>query len=146
MIFKKFLIYTVLLLFVSSIVSCQSAVNTKTPDAVKKTFQKKYPGENDPDWHIDKNGNYESHFKIDGIHYRADFSPDGKWIETEQNIKTKKLPAEILNILADSYWRYKVVEVEKVEHHTKGLFYDVELIKDGKKIDVEFTFDGKIIN
>lgn len=133
-------------LFATSMVSCQSISKNKTPSAVKASFQKMYPGENDPDWRLDKNGNYESHFKIKGHHYRADFSPDGTWIETEESIKTKKLPQVVLDILAESYWRYEVVEVEKVNHHAKGMFYDVELIKDGKKIDVEFTQEGTIIN
>lgn len=142
----KYSFYAAVLFCAVSFMSCQLAANGQTPNVVKETFKQMYPGENDPDWRIDKNGNFESHFKKDGIHLRADYSPDGKWIETEQSIKTKKLPQVILDILADSYWRYKVVEVEKVHHHAKGLFYDVELIKDGKKMDVEFTEDGKILN
>ncbi len=144
--FMKNSVYFVVLLFALTVLGCQGAASAQTPRAVKKSFKEKYPGENDPDWRIDKNGNYESHFKKDGKHFRADFSPTGQWIETEQSIKTKKLPKVVLEILADTYWRYKVVEVEKVDHHSKGLFYDVELIKDGKKMDVEFTAEGKIIN
>jgi len=139
-------IYILVFLFMGSFMSCQSVAKGQTPKAVKKAFKEKYPGENDPDWKLDKNGNYESHFKKKGNHYRADFSPNGKWIETEQSIKTKKLPKVILDILAKTYWRYEVVEVEKVQHYAKGLFYDVELIKDGKKMDVEFTKEGKILN
>jgi len=143
---KKFIVGVVLFLFTSSFLACQSTAKGKTPKAVKVAFKKKYPGENDPDWRIDKNGNYESHFKKNGKHLRADFSPDGKWIETEQSIKRKKLPAVIQSTLKDTYSAYKVVEVEKVWHHSKGLFYDVELKKDGKKMDVEFTKFGKILN
>jgi len=144
MVMRKMIRLTAILILSMSFFGCH--IKGQTPEAVKESFQKKYSGENDPDWRVDKNGNYESHFKRDGNHYRADFSPEGKWIETEQSIKTKKLPQVVLDILADSYWQYKVVEVEKVNHHSKGMFYDVELIKDGKKMDVEFTKEGKIIN
>ena len=32
--------------------SCQDSKEDKVPLSVKATFQSKYPGENDPDWHL----------------------------------------------------------------------------------------------
>ncbi|GMN04689.1 hypothetical protein MTsPCn5_00770 [Croceitalea sp. MTPC5] len=113
-------------------------LNGQTPKEVKETFEKMYPNENDPDWHIDKNGNYESNFKIDGIKYRADYNPDGTWIETETSISEKELPFTIRERLEQDYKDCKIVEIERVRHFKKGLFYDVELKRDGKKFDVEF--------
>lgn len=105
-----------------------------------------YPGENDPDWHLDKNGNYESNFKIDGIKYRADFAPNGKWIETENTLSKKELPHSIKELIEQKYKNHKIVEIERVEHHSKGLFYDVEFKKDGKKFDVEFQIEVNTLN
>lgn len=126
--------------------SCQQRVNGQVPEAVKKTFQEYYPGENDPDWHIDSHGNYESHFKINGIKYRADFKPDGSWIETETSIKFKELPEAIKKVIESSYSLEVITEIEKVQHHSKGTFYDVEFKRKGKNKDVEFKADGAIIN
>ena len=125
--------------------NCQSTLNAQAPDAVKKTFQTKYPGENDPDWEIDSNGNYESHFKIDGIKYRADFAPNGQWIETETSIDEDELPKAIRDVIESEYSDEDITEVEKVEHYSKGLFYDVEFKKKGKNMDVEFRANGEII-
>lgn len=122
-----------------------SCYSQSTPEAVKKAFEKKYPGENDPDWEKDSHGNYESHFKIDGIKYRADFSPSGQWIETETSINKKDLPKVIREIIEKDY-EGEISEVEKVEHHSKGLFYDVEFKRKGKNKDIEFKADGTIIN
>lgn len=124
------------------LVSCQAQV----PDEVQEAFEKKYPGENDPDWRIDRNSNFEAHFKKKGKHYRADFSPNGEWIETERSIKKKELPSLVRDRLKSEYNDFKIVELEETRHHSKGLFYDVELKKDGKKRDVEFTVNGEIIN
>ncbi len=135
-----------LLFFFTVFVACHSASNGQTPKAVKISFEQKYPNENDPDWREDKNGNYESHFKKDGIHYRADFSPKGYWIETEQSIKKKDLPQTILKILKSDYEDVKIVEIEKVDHFQKGVFYDVEIKKDGKKRDLEFSENGQLLN
>lgn len=126
--------------------SCVIKSQNEAPEAVQANFEKMYPGENDPDWHIDKNGNYESKFKKKGIHYRADYRPDGTWIETEQNIKKKELPKAIKKRLEDDFDYEKIYEIEKVSHYQKGLFYDVELKIDGKKRDIEFLEDGTIIN
>lgn len=126
-------------------VSCNQTVNSQVPDAVKKTFQAKYPGENDPDWHKDSNGNYESNFKIDGIKYRADFKPNGMWIETESSIDKKDLPKPIRDKIEKDY-NGKITEIEKVQHHSKGLFYDVEFKRKGKNKDIEFKADGTVIN
>jgi len=139
---RTVLILAFLLAFNSS--SCQS--NDDIPEAVKISFKEKYPGENDPDWHKDQNGNFESNFKKDGKHYRADFSPSGDWIETERSIKEKDLPKAVKNRLKEDYENLKISEIEEVQHHSKGLFYDVEFKKDGKKVDVEFNKDGNRIN
>jgi len=136
-----------LLTFLSySFICCTNQVKGQTPEAVKAAFQKKYPDENDPDWTVDKNGNFESKFKKNGEHYRADFSPEGKWIETERNIKKKDLPQAVQDRIKDDYDDIKIYEIEEVQHHSKGIFYDVEFKIDGKKKDVEINAAGIIIN
>lgn len=124
----------------------QKQTKDGTPEAVKTSFQSKYPGENDPDWETDANGNFESHFKIDGVTYRADFSPNGDWIETETSIDKKDLPDIIKEKIKANYSDYEITEIEKVDHHSKGLFYDVEFKQEGKNKDVEFDASGNILN
>lgn len=139
-IYKIFTISLLLIVF-----SCNQNANSQAPTAVKKAFQKKYPGENDPDWHKDAHGNYESHFKIDGIKYRADYNADGSWIETETSIDKDDLPKAIKEKIKKDF-DGDITEIEKVEHHSKGLFYDVEFKQKGKNKDIEFKSDGTIIN
>ena len=132
--------YIVVLICLSA--SCQAQV----PEAVKIGFEKKYPGEKHSKWKVDRNGNFESHFKKDGKEYRADFTPKGEWIETERSIKKKELPELVRQKLKADFDDFEIVELEETRHHEKGLFYDVELKKDGKKQDVEFKVNGEIIN
>jgi len=138
----------ILFLFTMQIllVSCKEAAKENTPKAVVETFAIKYPGETDPDWQVDKNGNYEAHFKKEKIHFRADFAPNGNWIETESNIKKKQLPKAILNAIERDYKGIDIVEIEKVSSASKGLFYDVEFKIEGEKKDIEFREDGTVIN
>ncbi len=115
------------------------------PEAVKAAFAKKYPDEKNAKWGLDRNDNWEAKFKEDGEHYKADFTPDGVWVETETSIKKKDLPKTVENSIKNQFEDYKIVEIEKTDHPTKGLFYDVEFKKNGKKFDVEFAADGRVI-
>ncbi len=125
---------------------CQQIVSgQEVPQAVQANFERMYPGEKDPDWHVDSHGYYEAKFKIDGIRYRADYTKDGEWYETETNIKVKELPKAIRKVIKKQFSYYEIEEVEKVQHHSKGLFYDVEFKRPGKNKDVEFKEDGSIL-
>lgn len=141
--FKK-CISLVLIIGSVGFTNCQETVTI--PEVVTKTFQQKYVGETSPNWEIDAHGNYEAHFKQKGIKYRADFTPQGKWIETETSIDKKDLPKVIKEKLKKDFDYYNISEVEKVEHHSKGLFYDVEFKQKGKNIDVEFDAAGNLLN
>ena len=140
----KFTISFLLFITAVSFGSCQSSQTT--PDAVKETFQKKYPGENDPDWHTDANGNWEANFKINGEKYRADFNEDGSWVETENSLKKKNLPEGVLKTMKDKFGNEDFTEAERVDHSTKGIFYDIEFKQKGKNMDIEMREDGTIIN
>lgn len=118
----------------------------EVPQAVRETFQAKYPGEDDPDWHTDSHGYWESRFRIDGVRHRADFLPDGTWVETEVSIKKKELPEAILKVIKEAYSDERITEVEWVDSAAKGVFYDVEFKRKGKNKDVEFRASGEIIN
>tara|TARA_R100000935_G_scaffold20091_1_gene38130 strand:+ start:684 stop:1163 length:480 start_codon:yes stop_codon:yes gene_type:complete len=146
---KKYIL--ILSFFSIALVSCQENKNEKevessVPEAVKMAFQNKYPGENDPDWKQDELGYWESHFKIDGEKYRADFNEDGSWVETENSIKNDELPEAVKMVIAEKYKDTKITEVEHVDSAKKGVFYDVEFRQKGKNLDVEFREDGTIIN
>ncbi|QYA26464.1 hypothetical protein G3I01_13460 [Gramella sp. MT6] len=132
------------------LLSCQEKKDTKkekneVPEVVQRTFQNKYPVENDPDWEKDDHGNWESHFKIDGEKYRADFNADGSWIETENSIKKENLPDAIKKKIEEEYPDRKITEVEHVNSAKEGEFYDVEFKQKGKNMDVVFKEDGSVM-
>ncbi len=147
----KRLTFAVTGILMAGMLSCQENKNnekhdtSKVPQAVSESFQKKYPGENDPDWEQDDHGYWESHFKKDGEKYRADFNADGTWVETENSIKKDELPEPILKVIEKEYKDHEITEVEHVSSAREGEFYDVEFKQKGKNMDVEFRKDGTII-
>ena len=131
-------------IFIVLFASC-SLAQRDVPDAVRTTFQAKYPGEDDPDWHRDDHGNFEAHFKTDGRHLRADFNPDGSWIETEESIDKDDLPKAVRDWIEAEHENDDITEIERVEHHSKGLFFDIEFKRKGKNLDVEVRENGTVI-
>lgn len=136
--------YLIIMLLLGS-VSCKDTEKIQVPQSVAATFLAKYPIEVDPEWKLDKNGLWEAHFKIDDSKYRADFLPNGLWVETELSIKKSDLPPAILTTIKQDFNSENIVEIEQVMHHGKGLFYDVEFQHKGKKKDVEFREDGSLV-
>jgi Putative beta-lactamase-inhibitor-like, PepSY-like len=142
-------IFAILTMLVLTNIACSQEsrdAKNKTPMAVRESFQAKYPGEYDPDWHQDSHGNYEASFKKNGEKYRADFAENGDWMETENSIKKKNLSKHIKEVIRNKFPTYEISEVERVDHATKGIFYDVEFKQKGKNKDVEFAEDGTILN
>ena len=128
-----------------SLFSCEPTISTdeKVPDVVKAAFAKKYPDEKKEKWNVDRNNNYEAEFKEGGEKFKADFTPDGMWIET--GIEKKDLPKAVEKAIEEKFKDVKIVEIERADHHKKGLFYDVEFKENGKKFDIEFNAEGTII-
>ena len=113
------------------------------PAAVLEAFRAKYPSEKTPEWETDRNGSYEAHFKQRGKKMRADFTPEGTWIETEMSVKWKDLPGAVRDAIEDEYDRDDIVELEYTDNAEKGRFYDVEIDPKGDpKFDVEYRGDG----
>lgn len=118
----------------------------KIPSVVKSAFESKYPNAKDLEWEIDSNGYFEAQFEENDEKYRADFEKSGKWIETEASIKYKHLPKAVQDAVEREYDKDDVKEVEQVDHHQKGIFYDVEIDEKGKKrFDVEYNALGEVI-
>lgn len=114
------------------------------PQEVKDAFEAKY-GNEKVDWNRDDNGFFEGRFKKDGVKYRADFSPIGEWVETENSVKYDDLPVVLQQFITTNYDKSNVAELEHVDHHDKGEFYDLEFKQEGKNHDVEITPEGEVL-
>lgn len=123
-----------------------ACAQSDVPEVVQQAFKAKYGSLGNVEWNVDAHGYFEAQFKDKGEKYRADFTKDGQWVETENDIKYKELPKAIRKVIESKYSDRKVTEVEHVTHHSKGEFFDVEFKQKGKNMDVEFRADGTIIN
>lgn len=143
----KYLTPTLLFTLCLLSITCSNAQLSETEKIkIEANFKDKYPDAKKVSWGKDSHGNYEAKFEQNDEKYRADFSPTGDWIETENNIKFKQLPKVVQEAVEKNYDKDDIEEIEKVNHFQKGLFYDVEFnAKGSEKIDIEYNGLGKII-
>ena len=54
---NKFPFFSVLLVFMACFLACQQVLTSQeAPQAVQDNFNKMYPGEDNPNWHVDAHG------------------------------------------------------------------------------------------
>ena len=119
------------------------ALAQAVPPEVEEAFEEKYGNAELERWEVDVNGYWEAQFEIGDEEYRADFTKEGTWVETERNLKLDQLPDRVQEAIKLDFGNDEIAEIEEVDHPRKGLFYDVEFKRPGKNADVEYTPEGK---
>jgi hypothetical protein len=123
----------------------QKVTEDKVPAAVSGSFKDKFSTAFAPKW--SKEGDeYEVDFKIKKDKYSAKFNNEGKWLETEQEIKIAELPMAIQNNIKKAYPAFKIEEVNKMETLKDGSVYEAEVIKGKESWDLIYTMDGKLLS
>jgi Putative beta-lactamase-inhibitor-like, PepSY-like len=107
------------------------------PTAVVAAFNKQFTTVKDLDWEREKNGDWEAEFDQNGTEISANFSPDGKWLETETEIKFSDFPAPVQAALKGK----KVKEAAKILRADGTTVYEAEV----KRKDLIFDAAGKLL-
>lgn len=129
----------------STAVSDLDQPKTVPSQGAEVAFKKQYPKAEGVSWAEDANGYHEANFTMDGENYRADYTTQGKWVETENSLKFGKLPKAVQQVVNEQFDKDDITEIEQVNSAEKGLFYDVEFKDKGKNKDIEIREDGVII-
>ena len=135
-------IFILLVVFSISLVPAFS--QKSAPENVRKEFAKKYPAAQSVKWDSEETNEWEAEFKINGTEMSASFDNKGVWLETENEIRAKDLPASVTNSIAKDFAGFKTGEISANETpQMKG--YEVELKKGESSFEVIFDNSGKVI-
>ena len=122
-----------------ALLSCATAFAAKPPQAVLAAFQQKFPDATDVEWSKEKKHEWEAEFEMPGVHeMSANFSADGRWLETETEIKFSELPAPVQAVLRGK----KVREAARIERADGSTVFGAEV----KRRDLLFDASGKRLN
>ena len=128
-----------ILLFAISLSAVLVASAQKTPPAaVSMAFKKQFPDVKKTHWGKEKNGEWEAEFDVNKVETTANFSADGKWVETETEINFSDLPTAVQTALKGK----KVKEAAKIMRADGSTVYEAEV----KRKDWLFDATGKKLN
>lgn len=139
-------IFFVVLIFIAF--SLETAGQTTVPDNVIAAFEKKFPGAKSLQWSVEDGKTWEAEFKIKCKKMSAIFDGDGKWMETETEMKARNLPENVLNVVKSEFPGYRIDEACMVEStEMKGYEIGIEKEEAGQETELEILVseDGKIL-
>ncbi len=128
--------------------------NTDIPAVVIDKWQKRFPKASDIQWTKKPHPNdtvdvaYIASFIYRGQETKAEFYPDGKWIETRVKYEEKDLYAPVEKYIIENHYDDDLVIAEKVTRYDRKDYYYAKLTRKGtfKPLVFELFFNksGKI--
>ena len=132
--------------FVALTIVC-SCVTTfaqsKTKNAAVLAFNLKFPKATKVNWEKENATEYEANFLLDEKKHSANYSIDGKWLETESIMPFSELPEMVQNSFNLQHKGAKVKLASKIENHKDQNYYEIEAKKGLKTVEYFYTADGK---
>jgi uncharacterized membrane protein YkoI len=137
---KNLIILSIFLLGISTTACAQKTA----PEAVTKAFNQKFAEAKSVKWDNEPANEWEAEFMMDGKEMTSSFDVAGKWLETETEISSKDLPAEVTATLAKEFAGYKTGEISIIENpEMKG--FEIALKKDKSAVEVVIDANGKVL-
>ena len=131
-----------MLLGTMALTACGQKENV--PAKVKTAFEQKFPSATKVNWDKENATEWEAEFKMDSKEYSANFSSDGKWLETEYEISKSAIPQAVNSTLENDFSGYKIEKTEMSET-ADGKVYEFELKKGKSNLEVAISPDGKVV-
>ena len=145
---KKLILLAICVAFFSiyCIQAQEKSKKIEVPAAVKSAFDAKYPKAEKVNWGLEKQGEYEAEFVLNGVESSANFDSKGQFIEFETEIKEGDLPQTIKATLAKEFAGYKIGDVAKSTNAKGVINYEMEAAKGKDKFEISFDASGKLLN
>jgi hypothetical protein len=125
--------------------SATTFAQSKAPKEVETAFNAKFPKAIKVKWDKENATEYEANFINNGVEYSANFSIDGKWLETESPETFENLPVNIQTAFSNSHKGVKIKAVAKIETLNSGIQYEIEVKKGLKTVEYLYNSEGKLI-
>jgi hypothetical protein len=136
---RKSMIATVGMICLSGLLWAANA-----PAPVQKAFQQKFPKAEKVSWEKENDKEYEANFLLNGVKLSANFTNEGKWLETETEIVVNALPAVVSAGISKSHPKAKIVGASRIET-PEGIRYEADLKTGLMKKEVLFNEQGQQI-
>ncbi len=141
---KKLLVLFVCMALVVG-VSATNQKDEKIPAATKSGFAAKFPTAQKVKWSVEKPGEFEAEFTLNGVETSALVDAKGILLETEAEIKESELPQAVKATIAKDFAGYKLDEIEKATDAKGVTTFEMEAAKGKEKLEISFDASGKLL-
>lgn len=123
-----------------SLANAQTVKESDVPAPVKDAFKKQYPSAKAEEW--EKEGaNYEVEFHENKVETSVVYDSNGKFIESEVEIKESELPKGVADYIAKNLPGKKVKEAAKITDAAGKVNFEVEI----DNVDYIFDSNGSLV-
>lgn len=126
-------------------VSATNQNDEKIPSAAKSGFAAKFPTAKKVKWGVEKPGEFEAEFTLNGVETSALFDAKGTLLEMEVEIKQSELPQAVKAAIAKDFAGYKLDEIEKATDAKGVTSFEMEAAKGKDKLEISFDASGKLL-
>jgi hypothetical protein len=123
----------------------QKQKKEEIPAPAKTAFAVKFPKAQKVKWSIEKPGEFEAEFTLNGVESAALYDANGQLIETETEIKEAALPQTVKNTIAKDFAGYKINEIEQIIDSKNIVSYEMVARKGNREYELEFLTNGKLL-
>jgi len=127
------------------VISAQQPKSEKIPSATKTGFAASFPTVQKVKWSVEKPGEYEAEFRLNGNEASALFDDKGNLLETETEIGSQALPQAVKTRIARDFAGYKLNEIEKSTDPKGVVSFEMEAVKGKEKLELSFDITGKLL-
>lgn len=124
------------------IISGSLFANSKPPKEVQNSFNERFPAVSNVKWAKENNDEWEANFILNGVKSSANFSEDGKWLESESEIPVSELPEKVISSISAGYNGYNITGAAKIENVKGETIYEADLKSGKMKKEVFYLEDG----
>ncbi|MFA6261476.1 MAG: PepSY-like domain-containing protein [Bacteroidia bacterium] len=118
----------------------------KPPSEVVQSFNEHYPDAKSTKWTKikDEDKPYKVSFVQKKVKLNAYFNKEGKWIETEKNIRLKALPETIKATLDSQFGEigYSMLHATEILQNDGAIVYAVSIRSSGRRSNLLVTMEG----
>lgn len=139
---KKLLLISICLGFILSSIAQKK---NEIPASAKTAFSGKFPDAKKVKWSIEKPGEFEAEFTLNGVESAALYDVNGQLIETETEIKETELPQAVKSAIFKDFAGYKINEIERAVDSKDVVTYEMEAKKSKTVYELVFLPDGKLL-
>ncbi|MCM1150714.1 MAG: hypothetical protein NC209_02055 [Alistipes sp.] len=120
--------------------------SSSVPAIVKSYVEKTYPRVSPVEWNYEEKGNYyNAEFKVDGAEYSVDISPEGRLLNSTNEIATTQLPAAANAYIGKQYPGFQIKEARKLVRRG-STYYEVDVHGQNSNQMLTFSESGKLLD